>query len=399
VFFSIEDAGFFGMQNGNAAVYSYASPAGWRFGGNSGNNVNIYTQNEWVHVAYVRSGTTIKVYKNGVQVGSATWNSNLNATGNLYQIGWGGNYSWNGYIDEMRWSPGVARWTTTFTPPTAAYGVDPTYIVSDYKVNDTGTADTDLWTAEKIATELDKKGNAPYFNYGPLDKYNDVLQYAWPMEADADGVQYDLIHKCAMIPTYVSDGEVTRVTGKNGYAATTHTTSDPVTGSALDAYTSAMRGYENFCISLWWKPDRNYGISCFEWAGTEIALQISAIIEGHASIQFFGGDTTKVTFDDSYLANVTDGLNFVCIYSEKAAGTDVYKVAWGRHGQTTLAFDTATLSADLGNLDRLILGYGHASPGAFDEVYIWRNLVFDGDYDFEDFANALFNSGTGRFFS
>ena len=31
--------------------------------------------------------------------------------------------SWNGWIDELRVSKGIARWTADFTPPTAAYGV------------------------------------------------------------------------------------------------------------------------------------------------------------------------------------------------------------------------------------------------------------------------------------
>jgi hypothetical protein len=33
----------------------------------------------------------------------------------------GGSWGHTGYLDEWRLSKGIARWTTTFTPPTAPY--------------------------------------------------------------------------------------------------------------------------------------------------------------------------------------------------------------------------------------------------------------------------------------
>ena len=83
--------------------------------------------NQWAHVAYVRNGTSYKTYLNGVQVGSTTLAANavVNAgsTTVLPSIGTtGGNTNTLvGYIDDLRVTKGIARYTSNFTPPTAAF--------------------------------------------------------------------------------------------------------------------------------------------------------------------------------------------------------------------------------------------------------------------------------------
>ena len=77
--------------------------------------------NEWVHVACVRSGTTIKLYQAGVEVGSVTNSSNLGSSGQLvvgdYIIN--NNNNFKGYICDVRIDKGTAIYTSAFTPPTA----------------------------------------------------------------------------------------------------------------------------------------------------------------------------------------------------------------------------------------------------------------------------------------
>jgi hypothetical protein len=80
----------------------------------------------WYHVAVTRSGTSTKMFLNGTQEGSTYTDSNvyINATqrpiiaANGYLNGGGGLL--NGYIDDLRITKGVARYTANFTPPTAA---------------------------------------------------------------------------------------------------------------------------------------------------------------------------------------------------------------------------------------------------------------------------------------
>jgi hypothetical protein len=79
----------------------------------------------WHHVAAVRSGTAVRTYLDGVQAGSATSDIHV-APGHTLEIGNyayfpGGRKRLAGYIDELRITNGVARYTAAFTPPTAAF--------------------------------------------------------------------------------------------------------------------------------------------------------------------------------------------------------------------------------------------------------------------------------------
>ena len=80
----------------------------------------------WYHLAVSRSGTSTKMFINGTQVGSTYTDSTvyLNPT-NRPAIGFeafsGSQYYFNGYIDDLRITRGVARYTTNFTPPTATF--------------------------------------------------------------------------------------------------------------------------------------------------------------------------------------------------------------------------------------------------------------------------------------
>ena len=89
--------------------------------------------NTWYHVAMVRNGTgpnCIQIYKDGVAqsmtLGEGSWNGTFPTLASKLYIGSDtgvGSY-YNGWIDEMRISKGVARWTSNFTPPVSAYGPD-----------------------------------------------------------------------------------------------------------------------------------------------------------------------------------------------------------------------------------------------------------------------------------
>ena len=83
-----------------------------------------YTQNTWNHYAFVRNGSTATIYLNGVSVGSGAVSGTLYYTGteaSLIGDYVPSGYKFNGYIDDLRITKGVARYTTTFTPPTSAF--------------------------------------------------------------------------------------------------------------------------------------------------------------------------------------------------------------------------------------------------------------------------------------
>ncbi|GEM_PF-2524476 len=81
----------------------------------------------WYHCAMVRSGTNMLFFVNGTQVGTA---QSIGAatffnSSDQFQIGQqeaNTGTSVNAYIDEVRVSKGIARWTANFTSPSVRYG-------------------------------------------------------------------------------------------------------------------------------------------------------------------------------------------------------------------------------------------------------------------------------------
>lgn len=79
--------------------------------------------NTWSHVAVSRSNSVVRFFINGTENLSATNSISYGSQGRLACIGdENGAYYFTGYVDELRIS-NVARWTESFTPPTAPYSV------------------------------------------------------------------------------------------------------------------------------------------------------------------------------------------------------------------------------------------------------------------------------------
>ncbi len=87
-------------------------------------NISV-SLNEWHHLALTRSGTSLKLFLDGNQIGSATNSTNLTGSTNALRIGMRveGISPITGWIDELRVSKGIARWTAAFTPPVGEYSV------------------------------------------------------------------------------------------------------------------------------------------------------------------------------------------------------------------------------------------------------------------------------------
>ena len=85
------------------------------------------TANVWHHIAFTRAGSSNKLFVDGTQVGTTATDSTNFST--AYSVGIGApldstytaSYALNGYIDDLRITKGVARYTAAFTSPTAAF--------------------------------------------------------------------------------------------------------------------------------------------------------------------------------------------------------------------------------------------------------------------------------------
>lgn len=76
----------------------------------------------WHHAAVVKTATYYAVYLDGVEVGrdTTTYTQTYSSPLVVGRYNLPGAY-WHGYMDEIRISKGVARWTENFTPPTEEY--------------------------------------------------------------------------------------------------------------------------------------------------------------------------------------------------------------------------------------------------------------------------------------
>lgn len=79
--------------------------------------------NTWYHLAVARAGTSMRCFVNGTQVGVTKTNSvnvfSTTAPVNLFSGA--GGCGWQGYMDDWRFTVGVARYTGNFVAPTAEF--------------------------------------------------------------------------------------------------------------------------------------------------------------------------------------------------------------------------------------------------------------------------------------
>lgn len=77
--------------------------------------------NTWSYVAWTRSGTTLRCFINGTLI--TTFTNSVVVANPTVGVGAtsAGLYKYAGYIDDLRITKGIARYTANFTPPTAAF--------------------------------------------------------------------------------------------------------------------------------------------------------------------------------------------------------------------------------------------------------------------------------------
>jgi len=125
-------ASFFAYESGTNKLHAYLNAT-------QSSSIISYTAttsllDKWSHVAWVRSGSTLALYLNGVSVATVTYTStiSLNTTNSNTYIGKNGwdAYYWLGYISNVRIVKGTALYTATFTPPTQLFPVTNTQLLT-----------------------------------------------------------------------------------------------------------------------------------------------------------------------------------------------------------------------------------------------------------------------------
>jgi hypothetical protein len=118
---------WFGLHENKISTWLSTSGSGWAY--SSDDTGPALNDGSWHHLAWVGDGTNVKGYVDGTLYHTITQGT-LNDSTRTVDIGASRNSSdaysgqnFLGYMDEVRVSKGIARWTTTFTPPTRRYGV------------------------------------------------------------------------------------------------------------------------------------------------------------------------------------------------------------------------------------------------------------------------------------
>lgn len=108
--------------SGRYVALGYFTGSAWVTAAKANSEVSL---NMWTHIACVFTGSTFKIYYNGVDVTAAGAGSSWGMTGNsgsAWYIGrrWdiAGNDYFTGYISNLRFVNGTAVYTSAFTPPT-----------------------------------------------------------------------------------------------------------------------------------------------------------------------------------------------------------------------------------------------------------------------------------------
>jgi hypothetical protein len=107
---------------GVTAYYSSTNGSSW----NNITNLTMgtLTAGTWNHLAVTRYNGTTRTFLNGVLRGSSADTGDYSNTGKMLVGKSGGSSAtFNGYLQDLRFTKGIARYTSNFTPPTTAFPV------------------------------------------------------------------------------------------------------------------------------------------------------------------------------------------------------------------------------------------------------------------------------------
>ncbi len=127
--------------------------------------VGLVQQNQWNHITLSRNSGITRAFVNGGQVGSSYTDTN-NYAQRPVRIGAdpNGNFAFTGYLDDVRITKGIGRYTTTFIPSTVALTGDTSTVLllhfnganNSTTILDDGVTLQDIRTnAGGLATKID----------------------------------------------------------------------------------------------------------------------------------------------------------------------------------------------------------------------------------------------------
>lgn len=393
---------------------------------------STFNLNSWYHVALVRFGTTVTLYKLGSAIGSyAANNASLGNASRRAVIGNteppNGASCFQGYLDEMRVSKGVARWTANFDAPTAPYE-DSRYDVQEIPLTAVAQAllANPQISAASTGSLLVQDGEMTPLRAGParyvltsvdddavpawspqrfapdaanwtLDQYNASRVVYWPLD-EMEGPRYDLVRGTAL-------GEVNSVDWTSGVGGTgraalfTAANSEYLIGRRPFAAASTTK----LAISLWFKattlPSIGDSSTLFMVGpGTPYYTQLSAYLYNEAGTTTLRLNCTSGG-GDKYITGPTIAAGawyHVGIYVDL---DNSLMIGYVNGSATSTSDPSSGFYASGAGAMTVGAGYNSSTPtaffdGAIQALDIRPHLEFADATEREAFFAALYNGGT-----
>ena len=103
-------------------IFFFRDSNGWQYINYSQGTRTTISEDTWYHVAVTRNSNTWKLFLDGTAEDTITnSNSIVASTEGKLMIDDNASYNLTGYLDDIRITPGIARYTSNFTPPTTAH--------------------------------------------------------------------------------------------------------------------------------------------------------------------------------------------------------------------------------------------------------------------------------------
>lgn len=164
------DTSFLALSMGFMANGSLIINMGSADGVTPGTDLGSIKVNQWQHYAVTRQGTTCRVFIDGIK--KFTWTNSSDLTNSIpFRVGYHENATaFTGYIDDIRITKGVARYTEGFTLPTTA----PVKLSYSYSA-----ATYDITTDVPLQGNYSGNGQGNYPTLNPLAIQQTAGQYTF----------------------------------------------------------------------------------------------------------------------------------------------------------------------------------------------------------------------------
>ena len=383
----------FGQSASSLALYSSSNGTSWDV--SSGISIGTINLNAWNHVAVSKSGSSIRLFMNGILQNTVTFAGTFAGTYDSCLIGdTTGNNNYSGSLSNVRVVKGTAVYTANFTPPQA---ILPAISGTSVLLNVTNSANFIKDNSSNNLT-LTNTGPATWTATGPFNQGSTVLKQRQLNDGTQEVyTQFDEFTGAPVVDTslmvWVDAGQTASYSGSGAtwtdlssnaknYTLANSPTFSSLTGGGVITFAGASSQYANtattlfnsttintYSINIWVFPTGAGQIVSVDGQSTpNTGYHYTAIEITAAGLIYLGQWTGTNTVIASSARSLNAWYNLAITYNGTTAtayinGTSVGSsaIAWSAPGASTFF---ALMSQDSTNMSATT-AYASGSIGAF----------------------------------